>query len=160
VSRYDYWQYWRQHRGRRRRSFLKLFTFCLCRDDARLAALKGKNQRSQEGAATEATALVHGREGASRRPDTDGGPSRKGALAETLPTFESRRRSSTPVSDVLAAYVEAGLVSSNGEARRQIKGGGLKVNGRPVVDEGYTHAAPSHAAGLSSSRWAKTATSC
>jgi tyrosyl-tRNA synthetase len=31
--------------------------------------------------------------------------------------------------------VEAGLVSSNGEARRQIKGGGLKVNDVTVVDE-------------------------
>jgi tyrosyl-tRNA synthetase len=31
--------------------------------------------------------------------------------------------------------VEAGLVSSNGEARRQIKGGGLKVNDVTVTDE-------------------------
>ena len=36
---------------------------------------------------------------------------------------------------VLAAFVRAGLVSSNGEARRQIKGGGLKVNDTTVTDE-------------------------
>jgi tyrosyl-tRNA synthetase len=36
---------------------------------------------------------------------------------------------------VLAAFVRAGLVSSTSEARRQIKGGGLKVNDRPVADE-------------------------
>ena len=36
---------------------------------------------------------------------------------------------------MLAAFVKAGLVASNGEARRQIKGGGLKVNDAPVTDE-------------------------
>jgi tyrosyl-tRNA synthetase len=36
---------------------------------------------------------------------------------------------------VLVAFVKAGLVASNGEARRQIKGGGLKVNDAPVTDE-------------------------
>jgi len=39
---------------------------------------------------------------------------------------------------VLAAFVKAGLVSSNGEARRQIKGGGLKVNDATVTDEKLT----------------------
>ena len=36
---------------------------------------------------------------------------------------------------MLAAFVKAGLVTSNGEARRQIKGGGLKVNDVTVTDE-------------------------
>jgi tyrosyl-tRNA synthetase len=36
---------------------------------------------------------------------------------------------------VLAAFVKAGLVTSNGEARRQIKGGGLRVNDAVVTDE-------------------------
>lgn len=36
---------------------------------------------------------------------------------------------------MLNAFVKAGLVASNGEARRQIKGGGLRVNDEPVTDE-------------------------
>jgi tyrosyl-tRNA synthetase len=36
---------------------------------------------------------------------------------------------------VLTAFVKADLVASNGEARRQIKGGGLRVNDVPVTDE-------------------------
>jgi tyrosyl-tRNA synthetase len=36
---------------------------------------------------------------------------------------------------VLVAFVEAGLVSSNGEARRHVKGGGLRVNDVTVFDE-------------------------
>ena len=39
---------------------------------------------------------------------------------------------------VLAAFVKAGLVASNGEARRQIKGGGLRVNDAAVTDEKMT----------------------
>ena len=37
---------------------------------------------------------------------------------------------------MLNAFVLAGLVPSNSEARRQIRGGGLRVNDRPVQDEG------------------------
>jgi tyrosyl-tRNA synthetase len=36
---------------------------------------------------------------------------------------------------VLSAFVKAGLVKSNGEARRQIAGGGLRVNDAAVSDE-------------------------
>ena len=36
---------------------------------------------------------------------------------------------------MLTAFVQAGLVKSNGEARRQIQGGGLRVNDQPVADE-------------------------
>jgi tyrosyl-tRNA synthetase len=36
---------------------------------------------------------------------------------------------------VLVSFVRAGLVASNGEARRQIKGGGLRVNDAAVADE-------------------------
>ena len=36
---------------------------------------------------------------------------------------------------VLAAFVKSGLLASNGEARRQIKGGGLRVNDVAVTDE-------------------------
>jgi len=36
---------------------------------------------------------------------------------------------------VLGLFVKAGLVASNGEARRQIKGGGLRVNDAAVTDE-------------------------
>ena len=39
---------------------------------------------------------------------------------------------------MLAAFVKAGLVTSNGEARRQIKGGGIRVNDVAVTDEKMT----------------------
>ena len=56
-------------------------------------------------------------------------------VADTLPTIEIPRARLEAGLGVLAANVEAGLVSSNSEARRQIKGGGLKVNDVTVSDE-------------------------
>ena len=59
----------------------------------------------------------------------------EGALSESLPTIEIARAELERGLGVLGAFVKAGLVASNGEARRQIKGGGLKVNDAPVTDE-------------------------
>ena len=59
----------------------------------------------------------------------------EGAIAENLPTIEIARSELDVGAGVLAAFVKAGLVTSNGEARRQIKGGGLRVNDVAVSDE-------------------------
>ena len=65
-----------------------------------------------------------------------GSPGRRaGGLPSGLPTIEvSRERldAGVPVYDLMR---EAGLVTSNGEARRLIRGGGARVNDRPVRDE-------------------------
>ena len=63
----------------------------------------------------------------------------EGALAENLPTVEVPRAELEKGLGVLIAFSEkTGLVASNGEARRQIKGGGLKVNDTPVTDDRLT----------------------
>jgi len=59
----------------------------------------------------------------------------EGAIAGNLPTVEIPRGELDAGAGVLAMFVKAGLVGSNGEARRQIKGGGLRVNDIPVSDE-------------------------
>ena len=59
----------------------------------------------------------------------------EGCVAENLPTVEIPRAELEAGLGVLAAFVKAGLVASNGEARRQIKGGGLRVNDVAVTDE-------------------------
>src|SRR4029077_18458324 len=102
----------------------------------RLAALKGQElNEAKKVLATEATALLHGRAAAEQAAETARRTFEGGALAETLPTVETARAKLEAGLGVLAAFVEAGLVSSNGDARRQIKGGGLRVNDVPVTDE-------------------------
>ena len=59
----------------------------------------------------------------------------QGATSEGLPTVEIAASELAAGLGVLAAFVKAGLVKSNGEARRQIQGGGLRVNDAALSDE-------------------------
>ena len=136
LSPYDYWQYWRNTEDGDVTRFLKLFTVLPLDEVARLAALQGAEiNEAKKVLATEATALVHGRAAAEEAADTARRTFEEGTLAESLPTVEVARAELESGLGVLAAFVKAGLVTSNGEARRQIKGGGLKVNDVTVTDE-------------------------
>ena len=85
--------------------------------------------------ATEATALVHGRAAADEAAATARTTFEEGKLAESLPTTEVARTKLENGLSVLEAYVLLHLVMSKGEARRQIKNGGLRVNDVVVTDE-------------------------
>jgi len=136
VSPYDYWQYWRNTEDGDVARFLKLFTVLPLPEIARLAAFKGQEvNEAKKVLATEATALVHGRPAAEEAAETARRTFEEGALAETLPTVEIPASELDTGIGVLAAFVRAGLASSNGDARRQIKGGGIRVNDAAVSDE-------------------------
>jgi tyrosyl-tRNA synthetase len=136
LSPYDYWQFWRNTEDGDVARFLKLFTVLPLDEIARLAALKGAEMNeAKKILATEATALLHGRALADEAAETARRTFEEGALAENLPTINSNAMLEGPGLGVLNAFVLAGLVSSNGDARRQIKGGGLKVNDATVTDE-------------------------
>ncbi len=136
VRPYDYWQYWRNTEDGDVARFLKLFTVLPLDEVARLAVLKGQEiNEGKKVLATEATALVHGRAAAEEAAETARRTFEEGVFAETLPTVEFAGASLEPGLSVLAAFVKAGLVGSNSEARRQIKGGGIKVNEVTVTDE-------------------------
>jgi tyrosyl-tRNA synthetase len=131
VSPYDYWQYWRNTEDGDVGRFLKLFTVSPLDEIARLAALKGNEiNEAKKILATEATTLVHGRGAAEQAADTARKTFEEGAPAATLPTVEIEDGAG-----ILNAAVATGAVSSTSEARRQIKSGGIKLNGVVVVDE-------------------------
>ena len=139
MSAYEYWQFWRNCEDGDVGRLLKLFTELTLGEIDRLAALKGQElNEAKKVLATEATALLHGREAAERAAETARRTFEEGALAETLPTAEIAREKLAAGLGVPAAFVEAGLVASNGEARRLIKGGGLRVNDAAVADERRT----------------------
>jgi tyrosyl-tRNA synthetase len=136
MSPYDYWQFWRNTEDGDVVRFLKLFTVLPLAEIGRLAALKGQDiNDAKKILATEATALLHGRTAADAAAETARRTFEEGALAQTLPTIEIARTDLEAGLSVLGAFVKAGLVTSNGEARRQIKGGGIKVNDVTVTDE-------------------------
>jgi tyrosyl-tRNA synthetase len=139
FSPYDFWQYWRNVEDADVVKFLKLFTILPMAEINKLAALQGGEiNEAKKILATEATALLHGRDAANEAAETAQKTFEQGAIAENLPTVEIPRGELEAGIGVLAAFVKAGLVASNGEARRQIKGGGLRVNDAAVTDEKMT----------------------
>jgi tyrosyl-tRNA synthetase len=136
LSPYDYWQYWRNSEDADVERFLKLFTELSLKEIARLAKLKGAElNEAKKILATEATALVHGRDAADRAAETARATFEQGEIVASLPTVEVSRADLENGLGVLNASVLAGFVQSTGEARRQIKGGGIKVNDEPVTNE-------------------------
>jgi tyrosyl-tRNA synthetase len=136
FSPYDFWQYWRNTEDADVAKFLKLFTTLPMSEIKKLEALGGSEiNEAKKVLATEATALLHGRDAANEAAETARRTFEEGELAESLPTVEIPRGELEAGIGVLNAFVKAGLVASNGEARRQIKGGGLRVNDESVADE-------------------------
>jgi tyrosyl-tRNA synthetase len=136
LSPYDYWQYWRNSEDADVERFLKLFTELPLKEIAKLAKLKGAELNEvKKILATEATALVHGRDAADRAAETARATFEQGEIVASLPTVEVSRGELEKGLGVLNASVLAGFVQSTGEARRQIKGGGIKVNDKPVANE-------------------------
>lgn len=136
LAPYDYWQFWRNTEDGDVERFLKLFTMLPMPEIARLAALGGAEiNEAKKVLATEATALMHGREAALAASETARRTFEEGAIAEDLPSIDVSRSELDSGLGVLTGFVKAGLVASNGEARRQIKSGGLRVNDQPVADD-------------------------
>ena len=136
LSPYDYWQFWRNAEDADVARFLKLFTELSLEEIAKLGALEGAELNdAKKILATEATALLHGREAAEQAAETARATFEQGQLASELPTIEIPRAELEKGYGVLTANVQAGFVKSTGEARRQVKGGGIKVNDVVVNDE-------------------------
>jgi tyrosyl-tRNA synthetase len=135
-SPYEYWQFWRNTEDADVPRFLKLFTTLPLAEIEKLAALKGAEiNEAKKALADAATTLLHGAEAARTAAETARQTFEEGAIAQNLPTVEVSQSELQAGTGVLSAFVKAGLVASNGEARRQIKGGGLRVNDVAVTDE-------------------------
>jgi tyrosyl-tRNA synthetase len=139
VSPYQYWQFWRNTEDGDVERFLKLFTELPLDAVARLAGLGGAEiNEAKKVLATEATALLHGRAAADEAADAARRTFEEGTLADALPTITVPAAELTGGVGLLGLFVSAGLVASNGEARRQIRGGGLRLNDAVVTDERAT----------------------
>jgi tyrosyl-tRNA synthetase len=136
ISSYDYWQYWRNTEDADVERFLKLFTLLPMDEVMRLGSLQGAEiNEAKKVLATQATALIHGREKAEAAAQTARETFEQGKVSTDLPTVEIARAELEHGLGVLAAFVKAGLVASNSEARRQVQGGGLKINDAAVIDD-------------------------
>ncbi|MFB2553254.1 tyrosine--tRNA ligase [Ensifer soli] len=136
LSAYDFWQYWRNTEDADVSRFLKLYTTLPMDEIARLSALGGAEiNEVKKILATEITAMLHGRAAAEAAAETARKTFEEGALADDLPSIDIPAGELEAGIGVLALFVRAGLAESNGEARRHVKGGGLRLNGAVVTDE-------------------------
>jgi tyrosyl-tRNA synthetase len=136
LAPYDYWQFWRNSEDADVGRFLKLFTLLPLDEIERLEALGGAEiNEAKKILANQATALLHGREAAEAAAATARQTFEEGALAESLPTVDVAAAEFQAGLGALTAFVRAGLVGSTGEARRQIRGGALRVNDVALDDE-------------------------
>ena len=136
LPAYDYWQYWRNAEDGDVARFMKLFTTLPLDEIARHAALEGAElNEAKKLLATEATAMVHGREKAEQAAETARKTFEEGVTAGDLPTVSLSAGELNEGIGLLVLMVRADLAASNGEARRHIKGGAVRINDKQVSDE-------------------------
>ncbi|MFQ5972133.1 MAG: tyrosine--tRNA ligase [Alphaproteobacteria bacterium] len=136
LSPYDYWQYWRNTHDADVGRFLRLFTDLPEAEIVRLEGLEGSElNEAKKTLATEATLLCHGAHAAAAAAETARRTFEEGGLGDELPTTGIPRDQLAAGIAVFAAVSRAGLAPSNSEARRLIRGGGVRVNDAVVSEE-------------------------
>ncbi|MGH7047874.1 MAG: tyrosine--tRNA ligase [Stellaceae bacterium] len=136
LSPYEYWQFWRNTEDADVGRFLRLFTELPPAEIARLEALEGSEiNEAKKTLATEATALAHGKQEALAAAETARSVFEVGGLASQLPMFAVQREVLAAGVPAFEIFADAQLVASKGDARRLIRGGGARVNDRPVKTE-------------------------
>jgi tyrosyl-tRNA synthetase len=132
LSPFDYWQYWRNVDDADVETMLKRMTDVPMDEIARLAALQGSEiNLAKIALATETTAMLHGRAAAEQAAATAAAQFGGGGADVGLPEFIL---SGDLPTSIAALFVAAGLVDSNGEAKRQAKGGGLRIDDAVIGD--------------------------
>jgi tyrosyl-tRNA synthetase len=131
LPAYDFWQYWRNVDDRDVGRFLRLFTDLPLDEINRLEALEGAEINSAKVVlANEVTRLVRGAEAATRAEATARETFAGSGAGEDLPSLATG-----PEGMRLAALLtEIGLTASNGEAKRKLAEGAVKLDGETVTD--------------------------
>ena len=136
LSPYDFWQYWRNTEDADVGRFLKLFTDLPLSEVARLAALQGQEiNEAKKILATEVTTLAHGKQAAESAAETARRTFEEGTKADSLPTVELPRARLKAGIAAFELMHEAGLAESRNEARKLIKGGGGRLNDKPIAND-------------------------
>ena len=134
LPAYDFWQYWRNADDRDVGKFLRLFTDLPLDEIARLEALQGSEINAAKIVlANEVTRLCRGDEAARAAEATASATFAGGGLGQDLPEFD------LPAEGIglVEALVGIGFAASRGEAKRLIAGGGARIDGEGIADEGF-----------------------
>ena len=134
LPNYDFWQYWRNVDDRDVGRFLRLFTDLPLDEIARLEALGGSDiNEAKTVLANQVTTLVRGEEAARLAAQTAAETFAGGGAGADLPTLDVGP-DGMRIGAVLTAL---GFTASNGEAKRKLAEGAVKLDGETVTDPGY-----------------------
>ena len=132
LSSYDYWQFWRNTQDADVGKFLRLFTDLPLDEIARLESLPGAEiNQAKIVLATEATAMLHGRDAASTAAETARATFAEGGAGGDLPTLSLG--DGMTIANALTAI---GFTPSNKEAKRKIAEGAVRLDDASVSDPG------------------------
>jgi len=136
LSPYEYWQFWRNTEDADVGRFLRLFTELPIDEISRIERLEGSEiNEAKKVLATEATVLCHGKQAAIAAAESARAAFEVGGFAPELPTVAVPRDELARGIAAFEMFAGAKLASSKGEARRLIRGGGARVNDRPIKSE-------------------------
>ena len=139
LSPYDFWQYWRNTEDADVGRFLKIFTELPLAEISRLEGLQGQEiNDAKKILATEVTRLAHGDAAATQAVETARRTFEEGGKADTLPTVAVPRAQLTAGVAAFELFHQAGLAESRTEARKLIKGGGGRLNDKPIASDTAT----------------------
>ncbi|MAU41745.1 MAG: tyrosine--tRNA ligase [Kordiimonas sp.] len=134
-SAYEYWQFWRNTDDADVGRFLRLFTELPLDEITRLEALQGAEiNDAKKILANEATTLCHGREAALHAEEAARKAFEEKSLGADLPSTDISASHLQEGIGILDLYMQAGLATSKGEARRLINQGGARVNDEKISD--------------------------
>ena len=135
LSPYDFWQYWRNTEDEDVGRFLKLFTELPLDEIARLSALKGNElNEAKKILAHEVTQLCHGRDAANSVAESARKTFEEGSIGQDLPFIIINKNDLEDGVWVIEAMRKLALIQSNGEGRRLIANGGVRVNDTVIND--------------------------
>lgn len=139
LSPFDYWQFWRNTEDQDVGRFLRLFTTLPLDEIQQLEKLEGAEiNEAKKILADAATAFIHGDNAVKEARATAqklfevGGSTLEDA---SLPTLVLNQEEAEKGVSILDLFCRLGLVSSKGEARRLIEGGGARLNDVQITDE-------------------------
>ena len=135
LSPYDFWQYWRNTEDEDVGRFLKLFTELPLDEIARLSGLKGNElNEAKKILANEVTQLCHGRDAANSVAESARKTFEEGSIGQDLPFIIINKNDLEDGVWVIEAMRKLALIQSNGEGRRLIANGGVRVNDTVISD--------------------------
>ena len=134
LTTYDYWQFWRNTEDEDVKKFLKIFTEIeLETISQKLNNTKNINDLKTL-LANEATKILHGKNEAKKAEET-ANETFGGGIGENLPEIFISKNEINKGINIIDVLSMNNIVSSKSEARRAIKGNGIRLNDKLISDD-------------------------